>query len=386
MGVAVLLETALTLPLGAMPLALDAEGVPRSMVALVMGSDTFLNLLFSIPLGTIADRCGRLFVMRVAAWCSVAALGALAVTHGAFWSALAIGLEGVAGTTYGVAEFAYASSLFSEERALGAVASLGIPWNLAFALVPAASVWLWEHGIGREQYAYAMILAAMGAALMYLLPARNDAAGRLARAPSLSSYIRWLPAMGFMLVAAMPLGVNVTLAVLTFHERGIANGALLFTGMTLTSCALRYHAGRLVEMLGPRRIVFPLVLLQAAGCAMAASAYGVGGVLAAGIVLGLGWSAVMPVGLAFFWEESSERSRGAAMGAYTFAFNAGMCLGALLATFSVLAGPGYVLAIGVCAVAPLAIAPIALNCVGKSRFEVHRPYVDRGESSAKETA
>jgi MFS family permease len=163
--------------------------------------------------------------------------------------------------------------------------------------------------------------------------------------------------MGFLAAAAMQSGVNTALAVVTFTQRGIANGALIFTSMALVTFALRYPAGRLVEKYGPRIAAAPLVLFQIAGCILAASAYTPARVLIAGAFLGAAWSAVVPVGVALFFEKSSPRTRGVAMGTYNLSFAIGTSSGALLAALLTRFGYSYGIAISACALAPLFAVP-----------------------------
>ena len=69
----------------------------------------------------------------------------------------------------------------------------------------------------------------------------------------------------------------------------------------------------------------------------------------------------MPVSLGLLFEHGGPDTRGAAMGAYNLAFNGGAATGALLATGATLVGPGYPLAIDVCAFAPLLVLPAVMR-------------------------
>ena len=229
------------------------------------------------------------------------------------------------------------------------------------------SVFLWQHGIGRQQYAWASGLAICGFALLFALPGKFDERrGRGTRAPILM-HPRWYPAVGFALACTLQGGVNGSLAILTFHQRGIVNGAAIFTASAFTSFALRYPAGRLVDRFGPRAVAVPTALLSALGCVFAASAHSLLAVVFAGLLLGTSWAAVVPVALGLLFEHSSSRTRGAAMGAYTLAFSAGAATGATVATLATLAGGGYTIAMTLCAVGPLAVLPYVLRSPRSAR-------------------
>jgi MFS family permease len=170
----------------------------------------------------------------------------------------------------------------------------------------------------------------------------------------------WLPAMGFVIAATLQAGVNSALAVITFHERGIVNGALIFSAMALTTFALRYPSSRFVERYGARVIAIPVTLVQMAGCVLASQAHGVISVVIAGLFLGTAWSAMVPVAIALFFERSSPRSRGIAMGAYNLASSVGAAGGALLAAGMSALGLGYTWAIVLCAIGPASALPFVL--------------------------
>jgi len=118
---------------------------------------------------------------------------------------------------------------------------------------PALSVFLRQHGIGGVQYASGAVFAAIGAACLFALPKRYDLRTSVRRA-TVVVRAQWLPACFFALASTLQGGVNGALAVLTFQERGIVNGAAIFTATALTAFALRYPAGRLVDRFGARAV------------------------------------------------------------------------------------------------------------------------------------
>ncbi|HEY8313056.1 MAG TPA: MFS transporter, partial [Candidatus Baltobacteraceae bacterium] len=242
------------------------------------------------------------------------------------------------------------------ERAVSAVSTLGMLANFAFAFAPAIAVLLWHQGVGREQFLYGAILTVAGGAALWFLPSRHDVRNEKRSRKILMRSV-WMPAMLFLIAAAMQSGVNGSLAVLTFTHRGIANGALIFTSMAFCTFALRYPAGRFVDRYGPRLMAIPVVFAQIFGCILAARAFTPLAVLAAGALLGIAWSAVVPVGVGLFFEQSSRRTRGVAMGAYNLSFAIGTSTGAILAAALVKLGFDYGTAISICAIAPAMAVP-----------------------------
>ncbi|MGH7659355.1 MAG: MFS transporter [Vulcanimicrobiaceae bacterium] len=354
------IDVAASLPMGSLPLALAHEGETSAMVSLVMGAGMFAALFGSVPVGLLADRIGRLPTMRYAVVLIVVSMVMLGFAQGAESNAMVMALRSLAFVALFTAEFAYAGEIVPEERLVSSIATLGIIGNLATALGPASAVWLWQHGVGRGQYVWADIPIALGLVVLFFLPARHDV-----RSPRRSRTIlmrsAWLPALAFSVGAQLQGGINGALAVLTFHHRGIGNAALLFTAMATTVILLRYPAGRCVDIYGPRLVAIPTAIFQSLGCVIAALAWHPFAVIVAGSCLGIAWSAVIPIGVALFYEKSSRQTRGVAMGAFNFATSLGAAGGALIATASAAFGPGYTLAMLIASLAPLAALPFVVT-------------------------
>ena len=359
------LDLAANLPIGSLPLALAQDGAARGAIALAMGGGLFASIFGSLPVGAIVDRVGRLATVRAAAIVSGAAVMGMAFVHGALGGGLLMAARGIALMGYMTAEFAYASEIVPRERIVSATATLGMIGNLAFAIGPALGVFLWQHGVGRQQYLWATSFAALGLIVLSGLPQRHDVHSVQRRRIFMRS--AWFPAMGFLVGTTLQNGVNNALAVLTFHDRGVANGALIFSAMAFTTFVLRYPAGRLVDLHGPRFVAIPTAVAQALACLLAAHAHGWVEVVVAGGLFGVAWAAVVPVGVGLFFERSTSRTRGAAMGAYNLAFSVGAAIGALVAALAAQLGFGYTAAILISGAAPLAALPFVLASPARVR-------------------
>ncbi|MDQ2872575.1 MAG: MFS transporter [Candidatus Eremiobacteraeota bacterium] len=349
-------ELACNLPTGALPLALLQDGANAPQIALAMGGGMFAQLFGSVPVGALVDRFGRLLTIRVAVVLMALSNLGLAYLHGPIWGGAFVALRGFSMMAFVTGEFAYVTEIVPAQRSVSAVSTLGMLANLTFAFAPACAVYLWHIGIGREQFLYGAILTALGGAAMWLLPSRHDIL-TAHRSRTILMRSVWLPAMLFLIAAALQSGVNGSLAVLTFTHRGITNGALIFTSMAFFTFALRYPAGRFVDKYGPRLMALPVAVAQVAGCIVAARAYTPLTVLIAGALLGIAWSAVVPVGVGLFFEYSSRRTRGVAMGAYNLSFAIGTSSGAIMAALLVKFGSTYAIAIAACAIAPMLAVP-----------------------------
>lgn len=359
-------EFACNLPTGALPLALLRDGATHSEVAFAMGGGLFAQLLGSIPVGAVVDRIGRLKTIRASVILMSLSTFGMAFAHGPLWGGLLMGLRGFSMMSYVTAEFAYVAEIVPANRSVSSVSALGLIANLVFAFAPAVGVWLWNSGLGREQFAYGALITLAGGSVLWFLPEKHDVKPRR-RSRLILMRSAWLPAVAFLSAAAMQSGVNTALAVVTFTQRGIVNGALIFTSMAIVTAAFRYPAGRFVEKYGPRLMTIPVAASQIAGCLLAASAHTTGTVLLAGALLGVAWSAVVPVGVGLFFEQSTPGTRGAAMGAYNLSFAIGTSAGALLAALLTRFGLSYAAAISSCALAPLIAVPFVF--IGMMRRE-----------------
>ncbi|HEY8321807.1 MAG TPA: MFS transporter [Candidatus Baltobacteraceae bacterium] len=365
LGATIVLEFACNLPTGSMPLALHDDGTVDSAIALAMGAGMFANLFGSIPVGVLVDRIGRLVTIRASALLMAFATLGMALTHGPLFGGLFMALRGLSLMSYVTAEFAYTTEIVPAARAVSYVSFLGLIANVMFAFAPAVGVWLWLHNVQRDQYYIGTALALAGTAALWLLPSRHDV--KTAK-PSRTILMRslWLPTIAFLVASAVQSGVNFSIAVLTFYQRGIGNAAIIFMAMALATAAVRYPAGRIADKRGPRSMLIPIVIAQIVGCLLAAHATTTWEVIAAGTALGIAWGAIVPVGVALFFEQSGRRTRGAAMGAYNLSFSLGSALGAGLAAAFVHFGFGYGGAMLVCTALPLLTLPFVLTARRRS--------------------
>jgi MFS family permease len=348
-------------------LALVADRVPAGEIALIVGAGPIAALAVSVPIGGLADRFGRLPTIRVAAVLCTVSIAALALVRDPVLTGAIMALRGIAVTAYVTAEFAYASAIVKPERAVSATATLGMVGNLSYATAPAAGYWCWQHGIGREQYLWAGLVAVVGTLILARLP--REAGRRVRRSRKIFMRSAWLPAIAFLVACSLGGGVNGALAILTFHQRGIANGALLFTAMAATTFGLRFFAGRLVDRWGPRIVAVPTAVMQCIGALLAAHAQTPLEVIVAGACSGVAWSAVVPVGIGLLFERSSRATRGAAMGSYNLAFSIGMTAGSIIAAVAAAQGAGYTAAMTVCAAASIVALPWLLRTRPTRRAE-----------------
>ena len=132
-------------------------------------------------------------------------------------------------------------------------------------------------------------------------------------------------------LANVGYGTMAGFVVLHLDAQGIGSGALVFTAFAASVVVTRLFLGRLPDRIGPRRSAFFAALAQAAGLALVAAASSLAVALAGALVMGAGTSLIFPSLALLVVRRVDDAGRGAAMGAFTAFFDAGVGIGAPLA-------------------------------------------------------
>jgi MFS family permease len=119
--------------------------------------------------------------------------------------------------------------------------------------------------------------------------------------------------------------------VLHLDEIGVGHGAAVFTAFAVTVVAARLLLSWVPDRLGPRAAVALAAAAQAIGLALIAVAGSLVVAVAGALVMGAGFSLSFPSLALLVVEEVDERTRGAAMGAFTAFFDVGVGIGGPLA-------------------------------------------------------
>jgi MFS family permease len=132
-------------------------------------------------------------------------------------------------------------------------------------------------------------------------------------------------------LANVGYGTMAGFVVLHLDAQGIGSGALVFTAFAASVVVTRLFLGRLPDRIGPRRSAFFAALAQAAGLALVAVAPSIAVALGGALVMGAGTSLIFPSLALLVVRRVDDAGRGAAMGAFTAFFDAGVGIGAPLA-------------------------------------------------------
>jgi MFS family permease len=173
-------------------------------------------------------------------------------------------------------------------------------------------------------------------------------------------------------LANVGYGTMAGFVVLHLDDAGVGGGATAFTAFAAAVVLARLLAGRLPDVLGPRTTAIAAGAAETAGLGLLALAPSFPVALAGAIVMGCGFSLLFPsLALIAVSRVGGER-RGAALGAFTAFFDAGVGLGAPLAG-AVAALAGYPAAFWLAAGAALAGTVVAAGMDERGPLVQSRP-------------
>jgi MFS family permease len=241
----------------------------------------------------------------------------------------------------------------------------GMAGSLALALGPATGIAL-AHALGFVAlFAVATAVAAIGLVLTSLAPETLTARGRvpfrLATTISRAALFPSVLVLGLMLT----YGALITFLPLHADAHGV-NPGVFFLVYALALTAVRQPAGRLSDRRGRAPIAATGLLVIAMALVVVAVSDGMAGLVAAGLVYGIGHGMAQPALVAWCVDGVATAERGRAMGTFYTALELGIAVGAIAAGFGV-ARAGFVATFLVAAAVALTVALLASSRPGARR-------------------
>jgi MFS family permease len=316
------------------PLYTTALGGRESQIGVVMGIFAFAAMLLRPVAGELADRLGRyplvlagsaIFATASIAYPTVGrTVGALLVIrlfHGA-----GMGLGPTAGTVM-------IADLAPSARRGEAMGLYGMAGNASLVIGPFLGVEILDRAGFGWVFAVSSAIALASVLVATRLPeTRGETAATPRPMPSLAGLFSagaLYPAL-LVLTLFVPYAAVFTFLPLFALQQRLGNPGLFFTVFALAAVVVRGAAGRLSDRIGRRAVTAPSLAVTGIALLLLARADSMPWLLAAAVVLGVGFGAAQPAILAMAADRVPPAERGRAVGTVYAAWELGIFGGAIL--------------------------------------------------------
>ncbi len=327
------------------PYRVLALGGSTAVAGLFHGLLTFSSAASAPLTGVISDRIGHRSVLIVVSFVLAAfsvayafitdyhVMLAVVVVHGFVWSALL------------AASGAYMTAAIPESRRAEGLSYWGLATVLAVGAAPALGFWVYHLG----WFVMCLEMAALNllmAAIAWALPDdRHDVrAARTSGEPHagslwpstvgefVRSHVEWRVfwMSGAMALVSFGYGALTSFSALYADYLGVAPRSLFLSVMAVTTILGRVTVGRVIDTIGPRRVLIPCLILPSIGLLLCGVAGGKGMLVVSALVFGAGFGLMHPSFTSYVLGHVPPRRRGAAFGAMLAAFDTGIGAGASL--------------------------------------------------------
>jgi MFS family permease len=311
------------------PLRLLELGASQAAAGAFLTAYTWASALSAPLTGALGDRFGHRRVLIVAAGSfsafsllygvvtSFPLLLAIGCLHGCFWSAMLS------------ASGALVIDTIPESRRTEGFAWFGMAPTAAVAVAPAIGLFVYRWG-----WLTLMVEVAALSLLVLLLAVQVREGRKPGPQPALRlrEAIRWrvVAVASTIFAVALGYGGSTSYAALLAMERGIEPHSLFFTAFALTVLFSRAFISPLADRRGPLALLYPALTLVPVAFLVLAGAETRGGVIAAGVLFGLGFGTAYPAFIAWVLARTDPRHRGATFGSVLFALDTAIGSGSLL--------------------------------------------------------
>jgi MFS family permease len=319
-----------------MPLYVASLGGTSSQIGLIIGLFAAMAMLMRPPSGWLIDTRGTrpilvtgmaiflLASLGYIATSSVEPILALRLFHG-----IGMGLFPTAATVV-IAELAPPARRGEAMGWFGITNSLGLIFGPV--LGPAVATRLGFPAL----FLLAAGVAGIGLVCIYAVPT-GEPPNRPARLPRLGDFFSRaavLPSL-MLLLLYIPYGMVVAFIPIVAKARGLENPGLFYAAFAVAMLLVRAKAGEISDRRGRATVILPGMIVTSLSFLVLGLTSGAAGVLAGGIILGLGFGSAQPALMALTTDRVPPAERGKAMGTFYTAWELGIASGA--------AGSGWLL-------------------------------------------
>jgi MFS family permease len=322
---------------------LEDLGASPVEIGLIVGTTALAAIAIRPELGKQMDRRGRRPVILTG--------GAINV----FVLTLYLTVESIGPWVYGVriihgfAEamlfasiFTYAADILPDENRTQGLALFGISGMLPIAIGGVLGDFILDGWGFDELFVTSVVLAVIALVLSLVLPEAIEPASKTGATTSFLAPLfqrDLVPVWWITVVFSLALAGYFTFLRTFVDETGIGSVGGFFTAYSGVAIVLRLVAGWLPDRVGPKRVLYPAMLVFASGFVVLATASTSTHVLLAGALCGIGHAYAFPILYALSFGRADATNRGSASAIFTGLFDVGTlfgspALGALITAFS----------------------------------------------------
>ncbi len=366
-----ILFTGFYLLLPTLPLFIKQMGGSEAQVGLAAGVFTLTAVVFRPFVGGLLDRYGRrpfmlwglvffTLSMYLYDWIGgIAILLALRILHGASW----------AFSTTAVSTSV--TDIIPVSRRGEGMGWFGMATTVAMAIGPMLGIWIIQQGSFHSLFllATSLSVAAFLLVLTTAIPFQPKAGTKRIQIFEKSV----LPVTSALFFLAVAYG-GITTFLPLFAESIKINSGTFFLVYALALTLARPFAGKLSDRLGEANVIIPSLVVTVASLIVLSVSSGLGGVIVAALLYGLGFGSAQPALQAANLRLAHPEKRGVATASFMTAFDLGIGLGSIaLGWVSQYAGYGvlFMVCAGSVAMSALVFVIFARRKLSEGKDQVH---------------
>jgi len=312
-----------------LPAFVEDMGATPSVVGIVFGTLSGAAMVVRPFAGKAMDTAGRrVVVLSAGALHVVACLLYLTVTTVGPWIFVVRSIHGFAqGTLFSVL-FTYAADIVPASRRSEGIGYFGVSGMLPMALGGLMGDVVLKYGSYQTLFVVTAVVAFIAlAASMFLPEPKRD------RSSAPRGFFSALGQKDLMPIWVAGIFFATALAgVFTFIKNfvvaeSVGTVGLFFSVYSATTIVLRIGLGWLPDRAGPLKVFYPCMVAFSAAMIALSLAHGMTGLVAAGILGGVGHGFVFPILSTLVVERANPADRGSAMSLFTAVFDVGIFLG-----------------------------------------------------------
>jgi MFS family permease len=321
---------------------LEDLGASEVEIGLLVGITALAAILIRPQIGKEMDRRGRRPVILLGGTINVVVLF-LYLTVNALgpWVYAVRIIHGFAEAMLFASVFTYAADIVPDRNRTQGLALFGISGMLPIALGGLLGDFVLARWDFQVLFITSALLAVIALGLSFTLTESITPAGSSVEISFLRSL--WqrdlVPLWWMTVVFSLALSAYFTFLRTFIDDTGIGTVGAFFAAYSFVAIFLRLTTGWLPDRIGPKKVLYPALVLFAAGFAVLATATSGTSVIVAGALCGAGHGYAFPILYALSFGRADSANRGSASAIFTGLFDVGALaggptFGALIAIFS----------------------------------------------------